>query len=106
MTGANPFRGEVEAVIDGVPRRLRLTLGGLAALERRIGAGGLVELAERFEQGRHGADDLIALLTLGLRGGGAEVDEAEVAEMNFENGAVGASRVAAALLGAAFGGGA
>lgn len=98
----NPQRGEAALRVDGKTRPMRLTLGALAALEARLGAGGLVALAERFEAGSFGADDLVALLTAGLRGAGAEIDEDEVAVMAFDGGAVGAAEAGARLLQASF----
>ncbi|MEO0359563.1 MAG: gene transfer agent family protein [Pseudomonadota bacterium] len=98
----NPQRGEVAVSVGGAAKTMRLTLGALAALEARLEAGGLVALAERFESGRFGADDLIALLTAGLRGAGEEIDEAEVAEMPFDGGAVAAAEAAATLLAISF----
>lgn len=44
---ANPQRGEVAAVLDGEERVLCLTLGALAELEARLGAGDLAGLGER-----------------------------------------------------------
>ncbi|MEL7174407.1 MAG: hypothetical protein AAFN05_15755, partial [Pseudomonadota bacterium] len=41
MVAVNPARGEVGLVVDGVPRRLRLTLGALAALEASGGVASL-----------------------------------------------------------------
>lgn len=98
----NPARGEVAVRIGGADRPMRLTLGGLAALEARLGAGGLVALAERFEAGGFRAGDLIALLCEGLRGAGGTADEAEVAAMDFDGGAMGAAEAATRLLAASF----
>ena len=102
MTGANPLRGEVVLVIDGRARRMRLTLGALAELEARLGAGGLVALAERFEGGGVGSEDLIALLTAGLKGAGEPAEEAEIAAAEIEGGAVAALRAGLALMAGAF----
>ena len=102
MTMANPHRGEVVLVIDGRARRMRLTLGALAGLEARLGAGGLVALAERFESGAVGADDLIALLAAGLAGAGETAAEAEIAAAEIEGGAVAALEAGLALLAHAF----
>ena len=102
MTMANPHRGEVVLVIDGRVRRMRLTLGALAGLEARLGAGGLVALAERFESGAVGADDLIALLAAGLAGAGETAAEAEIAAAEIEGGAVAALEAGLALLAHAF----
>ncbi|MFD1333765.1 gene transfer agent family protein, partial [Methylopila musalis] len=68
----NRRRGEVEAVFDGRPHRLVLTLGALAELEDAFGVADLVALAERFERGRLSARDAARILAAGLRGGGAE----------------------------------
>jgi len=102
MTMANPHRGEGVLVIDGRVRRMRLTLGALAGLEARLGAGGLVALAERFESGAVGADDLIALLAAGLAGAGETAAEAEIAAAEIEGGAVAALEAGLALLAHAF----
>ncbi|HOV05242.1 MAG TPA: gene transfer agent family protein [Kaistiaceae bacterium] len=100
---ANPRRGEVEAVIDGRPTTLCLTLGALAELEAAFGAGDLVELAGRFETGRLAAGDLVKVIAAGLRGAGHEVTATEVATMRIDGGAAGAARLVAELLAATFG---
>lgn len=100
---ANPWKGEVEAVIDGQTRTLRLTLGALADIEAGTGAGDLVALAERFEQGRISARDAIRVIGAGLRGAGGAETDAEVAQLAIEGGAPGALRLVARLFAAAFG---
>lgn len=98
----NPHRGEVCITIDGRVRTMRLTLGALAALEARLGAGSLMGLAERFEDGRVPTADLVALLAAGLAGAGEDLDEPAVASAEIEGGAVGAMRAGMALLSRAF----
>ena len=98
----NPHRGEVRLVIDGEVRVLRLTLGALAALEARLEAGSLIELAERFETGRIGAGELTALLAAGLAGGGVAIDEQALAAAEIEGGAVAAMQAGMELLSRAF----
>lgn len=98
----NPHRGEVAITIDGRARTMRLTLGALAALEARLGAGSLMGLAERFEDGRVATGDLLALLAAGLAGAGEPIDEAALAEAEIEGGAVGALRLGVELLARAF----
>ncbi len=100
----NPYRGEVRLVLDGRAHVMRLTLGALAELEERLGAGSLVALVERFEQGRFSARDLLALLAAGLRGGGWQGDEEALARADIEGGPGAAARAAAQLLARAFGG--
>jgi hypothetical protein len=100
---ANRHRGEVEAVLDGRPRTLCLTLGALAELEAAFGAEDLVALAARFEEGRLSARDLTRIIAAGLRGAGEKVGEEEVATMRCDGGAAGYARIAAALLRATFG---
>ncbi len=99
---ANPYRGEVEAVLDGKRCTLRLTLGALAELEAALGADGLVDLAERFEARAMRANDVIAVLAAGLRGAGRAATVDEVAVMAVEGGAGGAARLAARMLTVAF----
>jgi hypothetical protein len=99
----NIRRGEIAASIGGEERVLCLTLGALAELEARLGAGDLVGLGERFAGGRVSARDLIAILGAGLRGGGNAVTDDDLARMAIEGGLAGAAEIAAKLLRATFG---
>jgi len=100
---ANAKRGDVEATLDGKTYRLCLTLGALAELESGLGASDLVALAERFEGRRLGARDLIRIIGCGLRGGGHELSDDEVACMTVAGGLGDYVRIAAELLAATFG---
>ncbi|MFC7053815.1 gene transfer agent family protein [Hansschlegelia quercus] len=102
---ANRRRGEVEAVFDGRPRRLVLTLGALAELESAFGVDDLTALAERLESGRLSARDATTILAAGLRGAGDDASEADVARMTHEDGAAGFVAAVAELLQVTFGGG-
>jgi hypothetical protein len=95
---ANPWRGEVELVVDGEPRVMRLTLAALAELEARLKSESLVELIARFEAGGFRVRDLIALLAAGLSGGGWKVSEAELMRASVEGGPLAAAQAAARLL--------
>jgi hypothetical protein len=99
----NLHRGEIEADIGGVRRRLVLTLGALAELEAAFGADDLVALAERFGTGRLKAHDLVRIIGAGLRGAGETVSDEEVARMTVADGAAGYVRLASSLLAATFG---
>jgi len=99
----NLHRGEIEAEIGGVTRRLVLTLGALAELEAAFGADDLTALAERFGAGRLAARDLTRIIGAGLRGAGEAISDEEVARLAVEGGATGYVRIAAALLAATFG---
>jgi hypothetical protein len=101
---ANRHRGEIEAVLGGVPRTLVLTLGSLAELESAFGADDLVALAERFGSGRLSARDLVRVIGAGLRGAGEKLSDDDVAALAIDGGAAGYVRVAAALIEATFGG--
>lgn len=95
---ANPWRGEVELVVDGEPRVMRLTLAALAELEARLEAESLVDLIERFERGAFRVRDLIALIVAGLNGGGWRVGEAELVASAIDGGPLAAAAAAARLL--------
>jgi hypothetical protein len=100
---ANRHRGEIEAVLDGRRWTLCLTLGALAELEAALAAGDLMGLAARFEAGRLSARDAIAIIGAGLRGGGHEIEDGQVARMSAEGGATGYVAIVADLLAATFG---
>lgn len=101
---ANRRRGEVEAILDGRPATLVLTLGALCELESAFAADDLSALADRFALGRLSARDMIRIVACGLRGAGRDVGEAEVAAMRVDGGVVGWAAVVAELLAVTFGG--
>ena len=100
---ANRHRGEIDAELGGRAYRLCLTLGALAELESAYGGEDLLALAQRFEQGRIAASDAIRIIAAGLRGGGHEVSDGEVAAITAEGGAAGFLRIVVKLLAATFG---
>jgi hypothetical protein len=95
---SNPWRGEVELVIDGEPRVMRLSLAALAELEARLDSESLIDLIERFETGGFRVRDLIALIVAGLNGGGWRVSEAELVSARIDGGPLAAAEAAARLL--------
>lgn len=99
---ANRVRGEIEAVIDGERRILCMTLGALAELETAFGVDNIAALGERLGGGRLATRDVMAIITAGLRGGGNEVDDADLAVMRIQGGLGGAITLAARLLASAF----
>ena len=101
---ANRQRGEIEAVLDGQRRTLCLTLGALAELEAGLAAADLMGLARRFGEGRLTAGEAVKVIGAGLRGAGADIDDAAVARMRAEGGAAGYVAIVAELLDATFGG--
>jgi hypothetical protein len=102
----NHHRGEIDAMIDGKPYRLCLTLGALAELEAAFGDEDMLALAQRFSSGRLSARDAIRIIAAGLRGGGNDISDAVVARMQIENGAAGSVDIVARLLEATFDSGA
>lgn len=100
---ANRHRGEIDAVLDGKPYRLCLTLGALAELESAFGDEDMLALATRFEKGRISARDCQRIIGAGLRGAGFDVSDQAVAAMRVEGGAAGYVDIVARLLSATFG---
>lgn len=102
MSSVNRHRGEIEAILDGKPHRLCLTLGALAELENAYGDQDLLSLAERFEKGRLSASDAIRIIACGLRGAGSDMTEDDVAAMTADGSAAGYVRIVGELLKATF----
>lgn len=100
---ANIHRGEIAAELDGRQWTLCLTLGALAELEARFAAADLAELAAALGSGRLAAGQMAAILAAGLRGGGHDVSDEEVAEMRCAGGLPGLARIVADLIAATFG---
>ena len=100
---ANSHRGEIEALLDGRPHRMCLTLGALAELEAAFGDDDMLALAERFGSGRLSARDAMRILAAGLRGAGLQISDEAVSRMQCEGGATGYVDIVARLLAATFG---
>lgn len=98
----NPYSGEVAIVLDGQRHVAKLTLGALAELEEALATGSLIEMVERFEEGRFSTRDVLALIVAGLRGGGWQGTAADLRTAEIGGGMVEAARVAALLLARAF----
>lgn len=101
---ANRHRGEIDALLDGRPYRLCLTLGALAELEAAFGDADMISLAGRFESGRLRAQDCVRIIAAGLRGAGHDITDEAVSRMQCEGGAAGFIEIIARLLYATFGG--
>ena len=99
---ANPWTGEVALVVNGERHVAKLTLGALAELEDRLGAGSLTELVARFEGDGLKSADVLALVCAGLRGGGWRGDLRDLLHAEIEGGLIEAAAVAARLLVLAF----
>lgn len=100
---ANRHRGEIDAVLDGTPYRLCLTLGALAELESAFGNDDMLALAERFSSGRVSARDAIRIIGAGLRGAGHQVSDDDVSRMRADDAATGYVTIVGRLLAATFG---
>lgn len=101
----NLHRGEIEALLDGRPMKLCLTLGALAELEAAFGDEDMLALANRFASGRLSASDAIRILGAGLRGAGHDLADEAVGRMQAVGGAAGFVEMIARLLTATFGAG-
>lgn len=99
---SNPWRGDVELVIDGERHVMRLTLGALAELEAGMRDDTLVSMVQRFESGGFSTRDVLALIVAGLRGGGWKGRAADLMQAEIAGGPMAAARAAAALLARAF----
>jgi Phage tail tube protein, GTA-gp10 len=94
----NAHRGEIEAILNGEPHRLCLTLGALADLEHAFGEDNMLALAKRFEGGSLSARDCIRIIGAGMRGGGTNLSDAAVAQLQAEGGIAGFVDIVARLL--------
>lgn len=98
----NPYRGDVDLVVNGEALPMRLTLGALAELESGLQSGSLMALIERFESGDFSTLDIVALLVAGLRGAGWQGTEKDLLVASIEGGPIRAAQSAGQLLKSAF----
>lgn len=78
----NAARGEVLLAINGVPRRLCVTLGVLAELEAAFDVVSLAELGERLSH--LAAGDLLIVLSALCAGGGEPMNVSELASAQID----------------------
>ena len=78
----NGTRGEVALAINGVARRLCLTLGALAEIEAAFGCASMSELQVRLKQ--LSASELMTVVAALLRGGGQ--DDVDLANCDLSPG--------------------
>lgn len=98
----NPLAGEVGIWLGGRRYRAKLTLGTLAELEEDLGERSMIALVERFESGRFGSRDVMAVLAAGLRGGGWQGCASDLPHADLRGGPIAAAQLAAQLLARAF----
>ncbi len=101
---ANKRRGEISAELDGKTYTLCLTLGALAELEDAFSATDMIALTERFATGRLSAKDAVKIIGAGMRGGGHDVSDADIAAMHATGGAKAFAEIVVRLLTATFAG--
>ena len=89
----NKIRGEAELLAGGKSYRLLLTLGALAEIEDGLGLSNLSEVASRLAQAR--ASDLAIVAAALLRGGGQEMNAADVLRLPCDLGALTSAVIAA-----------
>ncbi|GLQ34057.1 hypothetical protein GCM10007939_03400 [Amylibacter marinus] len=99
----NPYRGECALTLNGVSHPMRLSLGSLAELECAMKDDSLLSMVQRFETGKFKTQDLIQLLSAGLRGAGWQGSEADLLKAEVEGGPLGAAKAAGLLLKITFG---
>lgn len=99
----NRRRGETVAIIGGEPVTLRLTLGALAELESAFDVNDLAGLAARFARGALSSRDLLAIVTVAMRGGGRRISDAEAAALPIAGELPGLAAAVADLLALTFG---
>ena len=99
---ANRHRGEIAARFNDKTYTLCLTLGALAELEEVFNTDSMLEIVERFENGRLRSNDAIAILTAAMRAAGTDVNQEDVARMQVEGGAKAYLEIVADLLNVTF----
>ena len=100
---ANAARGEVVFVAAGRTYTLRPTFEALCAIEDRLGIG-LIELAERITQRRHGVRDIASAIFEGAHAADPSVTQVDIEAAIAHAGLRTATLTALAFLTCALGG--
>jgi Phage tail tube protein, GTA-gp10 len=105
INAANVHRGEIFATLDGVQRKLRLTLNVLAELEAAFEVDSLYGLIQKLTTTKLNARHLAMIVAAGLRGAGEDTDADTVGQMHCARGPAGFADIVRELLEASFGAG-
>ena len=93
---ANPLKPELEIVLDK-PYKARLTIDAIMQIEQKLGCG-IIKLVTNVQNMDILLQDVVSVLTPALRGGGNDVQEADVKKMVSQVGIIKATEVMANLL--------
>lgn len=93
----NVHRGEVKIELEGRTLLMRPTFQSLVEIEQATGRP-IMEVVRRFAERNFAFGDVTAVVAAGLKGAGAPVTNARVAEMVFNTGVLDAAMPASRLL--------
>ena len=96
----NPLRGEIQLEIGGEEYKARLTVNAIMQIETAVGCG-ILKLAQRMSENDVRVNDIVAVLTPALRGGGKNIQSKDVQNIIAQVGIIEATSAVAQLLTAA-----
>lgn len=100
---ANPWRGEIDLVINGETVSPKITLNVLAELEDALGEDTLFDLIERFESAKFTSRDLSLLVFWSSKAAGWSGSFDDILDARFDGGIPEVAQQMAKLLKLTFG---
>ena len=93
---ANPLKAELEVVLDKT-YKVRLTIDSIIGIEQKLGIG-IIKLVNNLSTMDYSVSDIVAVLTPALRGGGNDVQEADVKKIVSSVGIIKSTEVMSNIL--------
>lgn len=94
---ANPLRGQISLNLGQKEYKARLTVDAIMQIEDALDMG-IIKVAQNMAQGDVRLGSIVKILTPALRGGGNNLQEADVIKLIQQAGIVEATRVVAEML--------
>jgi hypothetical protein len=101
---SNPKRGELEIVLGEKKYKGKVTLDVIMRIERQMGKG-IVKVAQSLSEADITTEEIIAIITPVVRGGGNDIKEADIKKDVWEAGLADGIRVCGEIIAQTLGAG-
>lgn len=93
----NPHRGETQIKLADESYQVKLTLDGIARIEKAVGQS-IIKIATRLSEGDLKTNEVSEILTIAIRSGGNNVNNVDINKLIWQAGLVESIRLCGEIL--------